>query len=57
VNEFGDTVGIEGKEISLAPPAGDTNPQILYGQLKGDPNFFILERDAFSKIATDPLEK
>jgi hypothetical protein len=55
VNELGETVGIEKRELKFAPLPGASSPQFYYGRLTSDTHPFLLDRATFDKLAVDVL--
>lgn len=56
-NDVGDFIGIVTRELVLAPSTTGPNPGFYYGRLGADPHPFLLDRDTYSKLATELLEK
>jgi hypothetical protein len=56
-NDLGDFTGLVSREITLAPGSAGANPAFYYGRLNSDAHPFLLDRDSFSKLATDLFEK
>ena len=49
----GELSGIMARELTLAPSVTGPNPGFYYGRLGTDSNPFLLDRDTYSKLATD----
>ncbi len=45
------------RTVRFAPNIRGSNPGFYYGQLDSDPNPFLLDRETFSKLATDVIDK
>lgn len=56
-NDIGDFTGLITREVILAPGATGSNPGFYYGRLSSEAHPFLLDRDTYSKLATDVLEK
>ncbi len=56
-NDLGDFTGLVSREITLAPGSAGANPAFYYGRLNSDAHPFLLDRDSYSKLATDLFEK
>ncbi len=56
-DDMGDFKKAVFRTIRLAPNTPGPNPGFYYGRLDSDPNPFLLDRDTFSKLATDVLDK
>ena len=55
VNELGETVGSEKRELKFGPLPGVPSPQFYYGRLSSDTHPFLLDRATFDKLAVDVL--
>jgi hypothetical protein len=55
-NDSGDFTGLINREFILAPATTGANPGFYYGRLNGDSHPFLLDRDTYSKLATDLFE-
>lgn len=49
--------GLIKREVILAPATTGANPGFYYGRAVGDTHPFMLDRDSYSKLATELLEK
>ena len=56
-NELGDFTGIITRDLILAPSTPGANPGFYYGRLGSAPNPFLLDRDTYSKLATELFDE
>ena len=56
-NDVGDFTGLISREMTLAPGSTGANPAFYYGRLNHGTNPFLLDRDTYSKLATDLFDK
>ena len=56
-NDMGDATGLMKRTVRFAPNAAGPNPGFYYGRLDSDDQPFLLDKDTFSKLSTDILDK
>lgn len=55
-DDVGDFKGLITREVALAPGAAGPNPGFYYGRLSGEIYPFLLDRETYTKLATELLE-
>ena len=56
-NDVGDRIGNKKQTVRFAPNVPGPNPGFYYGRMDSDEQPFLLDRDTFSKLATDLLDR
>ncbi len=56
-NDLGDFTGIVTRGLILAPSTPGANPGFYYGRLGSAPNPFLLDRDTYSRLATELFDE
>jgi hypothetical protein len=56
-NGQGDFTGLISREVSLAPGSHSKNPAYYYGRLNAEAHPFLMDRETYTKLASDLLDK